>query len=70
MIMHQTATKIGGFVRGVFTDAITFEGKINKPKWNKDVISGMRETAITTLLNAYIQLQEHLIILMNAVKIN
>ena len=40
------ATKIGGIVRGVFTDTIIFEGKINKPKCNKDVIGGIRETAI------------------------
>ncbi len=31
MKMHQTATQIGGIVRGVFTDAIIFEGDINKP---------------------------------------
>jgi hypothetical protein len=40
------ATKIGGIVRGVFTDTIIFEGEINKPKCNKDVIGGIRETAI------------------------
>ncbi len=33
-------------VRGVFTDIIIFEGEINKPKCNKDVIGGIRETAI------------------------
>jgi len=46
MKMHQMATKIGGFVRGVFTDTIIFEGKINKPKCNKDITGGIRETAI------------------------
>jgi hypothetical protein len=47
------STKIGGNVRGVFTDTIILnhfwgqiEGKINKPKCNKDVIGGIRETAI------------------------
>ena len=35
MKMHQMATKIGGTVRGVFTDTIIFEGKITKPKFNK-----------------------------------
>ena len=40
------ATKIGGIVRGVFTDTIIFEGKINKTKCNKDIIGGIRETAI------------------------
>jgi hypothetical protein len=46
MKMHKMATKIGGIVRGVFTDTIIFEGKINKPKCNKDIIGGIRETAI------------------------
>ncbi len=46
MKMHKMATKIGGIERGVFTDNILFEGKINKPKCNKDVIGGIRETAI------------------------
>jgi hypothetical protein len=46
MKMHQMATKIGGIVRGVFTDTIIFEGNINKPKCNKDIIGGIRETAI------------------------
>ena len=46
MKMHQMATKIGGIVRGVFTDTIIFEGKINKPKCNEDIIGGIRETAI------------------------
>ena len=46
MKMHQMATKIGGIVRGVFTDTIIFEGEINKPKCNKDVIGGIRETSI------------------------
>ncbi len=39
------ATKVGGIVRGVFTDTIIFEGKINKPKCNEDIIGGIRETA-------------------------
>ena len=46
MKMHQMATRIGGIVRGVFTDTIIFEGNINKPKCNKDIIGGIRETAI------------------------
>ena len=29
-----------------FTDTIIFDGKINKPKCNKDVIGGTRETGI------------------------
>jgi hypothetical protein len=44
--MHQMATRIGGTVRGVFTDTIIFEGKITKPKCNKDIIGGIRKTAI------------------------
>ena len=36
----------GGIVRGVFTDTIIFEGKIDKPKCNKDIIGGIRETTI------------------------
>ena len=46
MKMHQMATKIGGTVRGVFTDTIIFEGDINKPTCNKDIIGGIRETGI------------------------
>ncbi len=46
MKMHQMATKIGGTVRGVFTDTIIFEGKIIKPKCNKDIIGGIRKTTI------------------------
>jgi hypothetical protein len=46
MKMHQMTTKIGGIVRGVFTDTIIFESRINKPKCNKDIIGGIRETAI------------------------
>ena len=44
MKMHQMASKIGGVVRGVFTDTIIFEGNIKKPKCNKDIIGGIRET--------------------------
>ncbi len=46
MKMHQMATKIGSIVRVVFTDTIIFEGKINKPICNKDIIGGIRESAI------------------------
>jgi len=46
MKMHQMATKIGGIVRGVFTDTIIFEGDIIKPKCNEDIIGGIRETNI------------------------
>ncbi len=46
MKMHQMATKIGAIVHGVFADTITFEGKINKPKWNLDIIGGIRKTAV------------------------
>jgi hypothetical protein len=51
MKMRQLATKVGGIVRCVFTDTIflntiIFEGKITKPKCNKDVISGIRETSV------------------------
>jgi hypothetical protein len=44
MNMHQMATRIGGTVRGVFTSTIIFEGKIIKPKCNKDTIGGIRKT--------------------------
>ena len=40
------ATKIGGIVRGVFTDTIIFEGKITKPKCNKNIIGGIRATSV------------------------
>ncbi len=60
--MHQMATKIGGVVRGVFTDIIIFEGKINKSKCNKDVIGGIRETAIKD----FTKCQDNLNTLMNA----
>ena len=40
------ATKIGGIVRGLFTDTIIFEGSIIKPKCNKDIIGGIRKTTI------------------------
>ncbi len=42
MKMHQMATKIWGIVHGVFTNTIIFEGKINKPKCNKDIIGGIK----------------------------
>jgi hypothetical protein len=32
MKMYQLSTKIGGIVRGVFTDTLIFKGKIYKPK--------------------------------------
>jgi hypothetical protein len=37
MKMHQMATKIVGIVCGVLTDTIVLEGKLSKPKCNKDV---------------------------------
>jgi hypothetical protein len=46
MKMHQMSTKIGGTVRGVFTDTIIFEGKITKPKCNKNIIGGIRATSV------------------------
>jgi hypothetical protein len=46
MKMHKMATKISGIVRGVFSDTIIFEGKINKLKCNKDIIGGIRQTAV------------------------
>ncbi len=64
--MHKMATKIGGIVRGIFTDTIFIESKINKPKWNKNVIDGIRETAIKDFSKCIILHQEHLNILMNA----
>jgi hypothetical protein len=70
--MHKIATKIGGIVRGAFTNTIIFEGKINKPQCNIDVIGSIRETTIKEkqqlkiLLNALIQHQEHLNISKNA----
>jgi hypothetical protein len=63
MKMHQLATRIGGTVRGVFTDTIIFEGEVNKPKCNKDIIGGIRSTGMNdftkciytmTRLNKYI----------------
>ncbi len=51
MKMHKMANKIGGIVRGVVTDTIIFEGKINKPKCNKDVIGGIRETSIKDFIH-------------------
>jgi hypothetical protein len=73
MKMHQTATKIGGIVRGVFTDTIIFEGNINKPKCNKDIIGGIRETAIkdfTKCINTTLLLhQESQNLLMNALNL-
>ncbi len=59
------ATQIGGTVRGVFTDTIIFEGEINKPKCNKDIIGGIRSTGIKMLQNAYIQNQDLINILLN-----
>jgi ATP-dependent Zn protease len=44
MKMHQMANIIGGVVHGVFTDTFVFEGEVFKPKCNKDVIGGIRET--------------------------
>jgi hypothetical protein len=46
MKMHQMATQIGVIVHGVFTDTIIFEGDINKPACNKDIIGGIRETSV------------------------
>ncbi len=46
MKMNKLATKISGIVRGVFTDTIISEGKINEPKCNANFIGGLRETAI------------------------
>ncbi len=46
MKMHQMATQIGGIVHGVFTDTIIFEGVINKPTCNKDIIGAIRETSV------------------------
>ena len=46
MNMHQIATQSGGTVRGVFTDTVIFDGEINKPKCNKDVIGGIRANGI------------------------
>jgi hypothetical protein len=42
--MHQMSQIIGGKVRGVFTDTIIFEGKINKPECNSTIIGGIRES--------------------------
>ncbi len=36
------AIQIGGTVRGVSTDTIIFEGDINVPSCNKDIIGGIR----------------------------
>jgi hypothetical protein len=47
MKMHQLATQIGRIACGVFTDTIIFEGKINQSNCNKNVISGIRKTAVT-----------------------
>jgi hypothetical protein len=52
MKMHQMATQIEGTVRGVFTDTIIFGGNIIKPKCNKNIIGGVRETSIKSLQSA------------------
>ena len=62
MKMHQIVINVGGVVCGVFTDTIIFEGDIKKPKCNKDIIGGIRETAIKDLQNAQIQNQDLIIL--------
>ena len=46
MKMHQMTKLIGGTVRAVFTDTIIFEGKINQPKCNTNIIGGIRKTKL------------------------
>ena len=43
MKMYQMAQKIGGVVRGIFTDTIIFQGDINEPELSKE-IGGIRES--------------------------
>ncbi len=43
MKMHKMATKMGGIVRGVFTDTIFLQVKLT---FNKDVFGGIIETAV------------------------
>ncbi len=43
--MHQMSSTIGGQVRGVFTDTIIFEGKINEPTCDSS-IGGIRKSTI------------------------
>ncbi len=52
MKMNQMATKIGGIVRGLFTDTILFEGGIIKPKCNKDIIGVIKQLVLKILQNA------------------
>ena len=44
--MHKMARKIGGIVRGIFTDTIIFEGALNKPHCDASVIGGIRESPV------------------------
>lgn len=56
MKMHQMSSLIGGKIRGVFTDTIIFEGKINKPNCDDKTIGGIRESTLkpfTKLMNIY-----------------
>ncbi len=40
------ATQIEGIVLGVFTDAIIFEGDIDEPTCNKNIIGWIKKTSI------------------------
>ena len=44
--MHKMARKIGGIVRGIFTDTIIFESALNKPYCDASVIGGIRESPV------------------------
>ncbi len=44
MKMYQMAQKVGGTVRGIFTDTIIFEGAITKPACDASVIGGIRKS--------------------------
>ena len=68
MKMHKMATKIGGIVRGVFTDTIIKFLKVKSTNLNviKILLVVLEKQLLKILLNASIQNQEHLIILKSA----
>jgi hypothetical protein len=45
MKMYQMAQKVGGIVRGIFTDTIIFQGDIKEPELSKE-IGGIRESGL------------------------
>ncbi len=66
MKMHKMATKIGGIVRGVFTDTIFLKVKSTSLNVIKMLLVVLEKQLLKILLNTLIQHQENLNILMNA----